>query len=63
VLDMGGEHGDQPPGDEHHGFGAVLRRTHLDPAATRPLDLARHGQLPAEEVDVAELERGGFTKS
>lgn len=53
---VAGKQLDQIRCEEYGSLAAALRRPQLDAALVGSLDLSHHGQLLAEEVDVADLE-------
>lgn len=62
-CDALGGHVDEAVGEIHDALGAVLRGAHVDRAGVDALDLARHLERLAEEVDVAELHAGSLAES
>jgi hypothetical protein len=58
-----GEHVDEAVGEVDDAFWAGLRHADVDHSAVDALDLTGDLERLAEEVDVAELDAGGFTES
>ena len=62
VCDVLGEEIDQAAGEVHDTLRSVFRGPDVDPAAVDVSDLRGDGERGPAEIDVAELDRGGFAQ-
>ncbi len=60
--DVFGEHGDERVGHVHRALGVVLRQSDVDRPALETLNLTPDVDLPAQEVDVADLQSSGLPR-